>query len=561
LRLSRAAAARPPFAFERVDAANQQDSDTAKLAYVIQHAAIFANCDGKITSFMGEARYEIPWHLYGGTLVNKGLIGVAAIAATIATPALAADLALKAPPQAVVGPSWTGFYLGAGFGEGFYDAAGTVTTFPTGGSPLTQATDAGGKGWVARLTVGYDRQFNSSLVGGIFANYDPEHIKGTIANQGANNFFNPLAGTMTETRDWAIGARLGYLFTPSTLGYVNGGYTQAHFGTVNVFDIGAGRFVGQMPAHTYSGWFMGGGIETPLTLLPIPGLFVNTEYRYASYNAATLLNPSFGTGQTIRPTVQTITSGLVYKFNPDPTATPAASAPLPPPPVTWSGLYVGAGGGYGFWDADTTPVTSGVPLTSTINNAGQGWLARFTAGVDYQFKGVFDGRVVGGVFANFDADSLKGTFNTAASKAQFDPLGGQTRERSDWAVGARLGYLLTPATLSYVDGGYTEARFGAINVADLQLPPFSPATGQIAAHTYNGWFLGGGLETQVTLLPVRGLFFNTEYRYASYQSATSPIIAPGGGVAVIGGLPTSVTIRPTVQTITSGLTYKFNWVQ
>jgi outer membrane immunogenic protein len=484
--------------------------------------------------------------------VKSILVGVAALAAAIGSPVLAADLALKAPPQPVAGPSWTGFYLGAGFGEGFYDADVAPVL---SGAPVTATTNSAGKGWIAKLTAGYDYQFNSNIVGGVFANYDPGHIKGTLSNQGAFFFFDPIGGTMTESSDWAVGARLGYLFTPGTLGYVNGGYTQAHFDAVNLTDLRAGGFAGQLSANTYKGWFVGGGIETPVTLLPIPGLFFNTEYRYASYNTASFVDPTAPVfAENIRPTVQTITSGLLYKFNPGPSAKPAYSAP-PPPPTSWTGFYVGVGAGYGFWDADTVPVnaTTGAPQTGTLNNAGKGWLARFTGGFDYQVS-----NVVGGAFANFDAESLKGTLNTGVSVSTFDPLGGSEKETSDWAVGARLGYLVTPATLSYVDGGYTEARFDAINVGDLGI---GTPIGQIAAHTYNGWFLGGGLETQVTLLPVRGLFFNTEYRYASYQSATTPIIAPGGGTAVINGTPVAMSIRPTVQTITSGLTYKFNWVQ
>lgn len=492
----------------------------------------------------------------GALVVKRFLVGVAALAAAIGSPVLAADLALKAPPQPVTGPSWTGFYLGAGFGEGFYDAGMTPTFLG-----VTTTTDSAGKGWVAKFTAGYDYQFNSNIVGGVFANYDPGHIKGTLSNLGATSFFDPIGGTMTESSDWAVGARIGYLFTPGTLGYINGGYTQAHFDAVNLVNLGTGRPAGQLSAATYKGWFVGGGVETPVTFLPVPGLFFNTEYRYASYNTASFVDPASPFfAENVHPAVQTITSGLLYKFNPGPTAKPTYSAP-PPPPASWTGFYVGVGGGYGFWNADTTPIiaATGAPLTQKINNAGQGWLARFTGGVDYQFKNVLDGRVVGGVFANFDADNLKGTFNSGGSNAQFDPIGGAEKETSDWAVGARLGYLVTPATLTYIDGGYTQAHFSAINVTNLALFPTGAVTGQIAAHNYSGWFLGGGFETQVTMLPIRGLFFNTEYRYASYQSATTgTFVLPGFAPPLV---PAAETVRPTVQTITSGLTYKFNWVQ
>lgn len=51
-------------------------------------------------------------------------IGIAAIAALIGTPALAADMPVKAPPIAPVAApvyNWTGFYLGASLGGRWSD--------------------------------------------------------------------------------------------------------------------------------------------------------------------------------------------------------------------------------------------------------------------------------------------------------------------------------------------------------------------------------------------------------------------------------------------------------
>jgi outer membrane immunogenic protein len=229
------------------------------------------------------------------------------------------------------------------------------------------------------------------------------------------------------------------------------------------------------------------------------------------------------------------------------------AAPMPAAAPSWTGFYLGAGWGYGVWDADTTAVNAvtGVPLATKINNAGKGWMARLAVGYDYQFNS----NIVVGVFADYDPASIKGTMSTGAANLFFSPVVGTAKEKSEWSVGARAGWLLTPSILSYFDGGYTQARFGAINLSDT----FLGFDGTIAAHTYHGWFLGSGFVTPLPFLQIPGLFWDTEYRFASYSSATTPIIAPGGGIAAIGGVPTAETIRPAVQTLTTTIVYKFNF--
>lgn len=149
-----------------------------------------------------------------------------------------------------------------------------------------------------------------------------------------------------------------------------------------------------------------------------------------------------------------------------PSPAPVYKAPPPPAPVySWTGFYLGAGGGYGMFDADTTLVAdpNGPPLSSTLNNAGRGWLAKFSIGFDYQFTS----NIVAGIFADYDPASIKGTASTGFAIGPVDTLGGQQKESAAWAVGARAGWLITPAILTYIDGGFTQARFDALNVQDL----------------------------------------------------------------------------------------------
>jgi outer membrane immunogenic protein len=83
--------------------------------------------------------------------MKKLLIALSAIAAFTA-PALAADMATKAPMRAPVAyaPSWTGFYLFGGAGGGLWNADSNVVD--TGGVAFTRDQRLGGSGWFG--TVG-----------------------------------------------------------------------------------------------------------------------------------------------------------------------------------------------------------------------------------------------------------------------------------------------------------------------------------------------------------------------------------------------------------------------
>jgi outer membrane immunogenic protein len=217
--------------------------------------------------------------------------------------------------------------------------------------------------------------------------------------------------------------------------------------------------------------------------------------------------------------------------------------------VNWSGCYVN-GGGYGMWNQDhfteTFPAPS-VALSSTTTTGGRGWFGVVGGGCDYQFTALQHNFVVG-VLADYDFMSLSGTFQDSAIG-----FGDTERERSAWAAGGRVGYLVTPSVLTYVNGGYTQSRFDQVNYSVLFIPPPAIASGSsIPANTYRGWFIGGGTELALEWFP--GLFWRNEYRYASYSSADLPI-APGPFL----GPGAAVHADKQVQTVSTELVYKLNW--
>jgi len=447
--------------------------------------------------------------------------------------ALAADMPIKAPPAAPV-YGWTGFYLGGGFGYGMFNLK---TSLSDTGVLRSDNQTWGGRGWFATVTGGYDHQFSDRIVAGVFADADFSNIKGHLGD-----VYWEQAGEIKQRWAWAVGARIGYLIHPAVLSYVNGGYTQAEFSRVNLFNFGiasdpSGQF---FPAQTYSGWFIGSGLEAMLS----GGWSIKTEYRLADYGTKTvsiLDSAGAATGATdrIHPYVQTVRSELVYRFNSGRSAYAAAARAPTPAAYNWSGFYIGGGAGYGMFNLDTSLTVGGTLESDNQTWGGRGWFGTVTVGADHQFSN----RVVAGVFADWDFSNIRGHLGDTWWEQS-----GKISQRWAQAVGARLGYLVLPTVLSYVDGGFTRAHFSRVNLWNFGIAS-DPSGDIFPAQTYSGWFFGGGLETP--LAP--GWFVKTEYRYANYGSRAVP--------AFVDGSNTVLDIHPVVQTVRSELVYKFNWGQ
>jgi outer membrane immunogenic protein len=231
-------------------------------------------------------------------------------------------------------------------------------------------------------------------------------------------------------------------------------------------------------------------------------------------------------------------------------------APMAPAPVwSWTGFYFGGGFGYGIYDLGTTPVGAAGPLVGTFDNGGHGWTGQVKAGFDYEFASPLGGlgNIVAGVFADYDPSDLKGNFSSGIATAPANPIDGQEKINSSWAVGGRIGYLVTPTVLTYFNGGYTNEHLGALNARGFGIPG-GVGTINFNSHNQGGWFTGGGIEAPVTFLPIHGLFFYTEYRYSYFNATTLPVTTTGLGAPLTG-----ITVKSNVQTVVSGLDYRFNW--
>ena len=122
-------------------------------------------------------------------------------------------------------------------------------------------------------------------------------------------------------------------------------------------------------------------------------------------------------------------------------------------------------------------------------------------GYDFQLGGVIAG--IEGEFADSD---VKGTASDLITTGDSFRL----NTDRDLYVGARVGFTLTPSTLLYAKGGYTNAKFES---------RFNDGAGTIFNNgvTADGYRLGAGVEQKFNLFGPSG-FIKAEYRYSNYKN-------------------------------------------
>jgi outer membrane immunogenic protein len=228
---------------------------------------------------------------------------------------------------------------------------------------------------------------------------------------------------------------------------------------------------------------------------------------------------------------------------------PYAKAPAPMPVApSWTGFYIFGGAGGGIWAADQHIQTTagGVPLTIDQRQGGSGWFGTVGAGYDWQFNGSW----VAGIFGDGQFGSLKGSLQ--------DPIAGWTapeKMQDAWAAGVRLGYLVAPNVLSYVNGGYSGSHWSGTTL----LGTFSgtPVGDHTNSFNRNGWFIGGGVENNLNIFGIAapGWFMKTEYRSAFYNAKTVNELVDGTN-ALVGR---DIRFNTWNQTISTSLVYRFNW--
>jgi outer membrane immunogenic protein len=210
--------------------------------------------------------------------VKKLVFGIAAVAALIGTPVLAADMAVKARPVPVTIYSWTGFYVGI---VGGY-ATGPAHADPTGILPLIGAypVDFTVSGGFIGGQLGYDYQLSNRLVFGVVADIAWADLNGKACAE-------VTAGRCTGApRDsYAMGkvkwlatarGRVGVVVGDNGLLYATGGAAFAGTRAEDTFIDGVNNITADA---TLYGWTVGVGGQYKLTSSVSLGL----EYLYADF--------------------------------------------------------------------------------------------------------------------------------------------------------------------------------------------------------------------------------------------------------------------------------------
>jgi outer membrane immunogenic protein len=269
--------------------------------------------------------------------MNKMVIGVSALLGLIASPALAADLPVRAPPPLPSPCVWCGWYVGGNAGWIDRDGdlvAGTPiandgTNGAASGAALVAAAATGslnrGQGFIGGVQVGYNRQF-ANWVWGFEADIDGTSLRGdtNISAVTPNPGFpvNVLNSSINATQGMdyfgTFRGRIGWVPVAPLMIYGTAGLAYGRpTASVTIFEQfapGAGSSVIN-PASvtinsssTRAGWTIGGGLEwmfLPHWSVKFEGLYYDLGNQ--STNGVLIIHNSAGAGSNFE------TTGVLYR--------------------------------------------------------------------------------------------------------------------------------------------------------------------------------------------------------------------------------------------------------
>ena len=213
-----------------------------------------------------------------------------------------------------------------------------------------------------------------------------------------------------------------------------------------------------------------------------------------------------------------------------------AYVPPAPPPLTWTGCYIGAnvGGAWGRFELEG-------PLGGTASRSGAGFAGGGQIGCDYQFAG---GWVIG--FRNMFDGTTNSRDRTFTVTTATGTATGAAEFHNRWfdALTGRIGYSWQPNSLLYFQGGAVWSRVEA----DLFLTDGVTVVAGSLSDTKTGWTVGGGWEYRFS--PNWSVFI--EGNYYDFGTRDRVVVTP---VACPAGCAFSG--KTTAATALIGVNYRF----
>jgi outer membrane immunogenic protein len=213
------------------------------------------------------------------------------MAVSLAVPAVAADIPVKAPSREapVVAPfSWTGWYVGGNVGGGRGHRDFTVTTNDLAAASLITGPPPAGpfrvSGAIGGVQLGYNWQFHPNWLLGFETDFEWSDMEGSRAlaqtSVGLGTF--SILHTVEEKTKWfgTVRGRVGWLLGQNLLVYATGGFAYARIersgsylntgslgfvivGSPGVICLGGTTCFAGASSTTATGWTAGGGFELP----------------------------------------------------------------------------------------------------------------------------------------------------------------------------------------------------------------------------------------------------------------------------------------------------------
>ena len=432
---------------------------------------------------------------------------------TIDVPAMAAEFKRAIPAFEPPAPNydWTGFYFGAHIdGRWLKSNSSAVNTataapFPTVGGDMAQ--------WGGGIVLGFDTMLPSRLVLGVAADMSSGGSKTATISDPSGTSANQTTVFDSET----IRGRIGYA-PDNVLVYATGGLAWSNdqfvrtqlTGTLNNATAGADEAVNKgLP-----GWTAGAGIAYAFA----QHWNAFAEYRHTSYATSTSFLPLSQLTRTSTITVDALELGVNYNFTAggrlanEPTApylaAPSAALVYKSPPARhvydWTGIYVGAEGGFGWTAAKGTLLDAGgIPL-APYSYQVRGPVAGLFAGANYEVN-----KIVLGVEGDWQWSNLIGNNQTlaplgAAGAFPGGPFAISTTVKDYATVRGRLGYALD-RWLVFGTAGWAWGN----PLTSYALTGAAPFVNNASSST--GWTAGLGADYAFTDSVVGRL----EYRYTS----------------------------------------------